>query len=215
MHPSRIRLGIAMLACAALLLGCADVPATGPTPPEFNAEFRFLHAATDLASVQVAVDGIQQGTLAFAGELAHKQFPAGSREVALSNGEKQFVAMSTNLRGTVVLLPAAAGAPREFFRLTERRLFDSPQRVLRVANFNPALEAQVTVTAGADTVLATRLAYKAVTNYINVAAGDYTMEVKAAGGNTVLATSALSISASHTSIILGDANATTIKSVTD
>lgn len=197
------------------LLSCADVPSTGPTPPDFRAEFRFVHAAPDLGNVQLAVDDVQQGALDYAGDLAHREYPAGSREVSLSSGERQFVAMSTNLRGTVVVLPALAGAPREFLRLSERRVFDAPQVGFRVANFFAPATVEVTVTAGADTVLATSLAYKGVSNYQVVPAGSYTVEAKSADSGTVLVTSPLSVSTSHTSMILGDANAAMIKNVVD
>ncbi len=214
MISPKTRVVMAMLVSAAML-SCAEVPSTGPTPPDFRAEFRFVHAAPELGSVQLAVDGVQQGALDYAGDLAHREYPAGSREVVLSSGDRQFVAMSTNLRGTVVFLPAAAGAPREFFRLSERRVFDAPQVALRVANFYAPATVDVTVTAGADTVLAASLAYKGVSNYRVVPAGSYSVEAKIAGSNTVLASSPLSVATSHTSMILGDASAATIKNVVD
>lgn len=214
MISPKARVVMAMLVSAAVL-SCADVPSTGPTPPDFRAEFRFVHAAPELGNVQLAVDGVQQGALDYAGDLAHREYPAGSREVALSSGDRQFVAMSTNLRGTVVLLPAAAGAPREFFRLSERRVFDAPQVAFRVANFYAPATVDVTVTAGADTVLAASLAYKGVSNYQVVPAASYTVEAKIAGSNTVLVSSPLSVSTSHTSMILGDASAALIKNVAD
>lgn len=214
MISPKARVVMAMLVSAAVL-SCADVPSTGPTPPDFRAEFRFVHAAPELGNVQLAVDGVQQGALDYAGDLAHREYPAGSREVALSSGDRQFVAMSTNLRGTVVLLPATAGAPREFFRLSERRVFDAPQVAFRVANFYAPATVDVTVTAGADTVLAASLAYKGVSNYQVVPAASYTVEAKIAGSNTVLVSSPLSVSTSHTSMILGDASAALIKNVAD
>lgn len=214
MISPKTRVVMAMLVSAAVL-SCADVPSTGPTPPDFRAEFRFVHAAPELGNVQLAVDGVQQGALDYAGDLAHREYPAGSREVALSSGDRQFVAMSTNLRGTVVLLPATAGAPREFFRLSERRVFDAPQVAFRVANFYAPATVDVTVTAGADTVLAASLAYKGVSNYQVVPAASYTVEAKIAGSNTVLVSSPLSVSTSHTSMILGDASAALIKNVAD
>lgn len=202
-------------ACAALLMSCADVPSTGPQPPEVRAEFRFVHAASDLGNVQVAVDGTAQGDLAFGASLGYKTFPAGSREVALSNGEKQFVAMSTDLRGTVALLPSIGGAAREFFRISERRIFDTPQTAVRVLNFNPNLNVEVRVIAGADTVTNASLAYKGDTGYRVVSARDYTIEVKEAGKNVVLASAPLSVSTSHTAMILSNAGTVNIVSLSD
>ncbi len=200
---------------AALLLSCADVPSTGPETPEVVSEFRFVHAAPELGSVQVTVDGVSQGDLTFSNSLAYKQFPAGSRQVALSNGETQFVAMSTDLRGTVALLPSVGGAAREFFRISERRIFDTPNLAVRVLNLNPNFSVDVRVIAGTDTVTNATLAYKGDTGYRVVAARNYTVEVKQAGSSTVLASSPLMVSTSHTAMILGDAAAVTVKSLSD
>lgn len=210
-----IKVIVSMCAFTALLMSCADVPATGPQPPEVRSEFRFVHAAPDLGNVQVAVDGATQGDLAFGTSLSYKSFPAGSREVALSNGEKQFVAMSTDLRGTVALLPSIGGAAREFFRISERRIFDTPRVAVRVLNFNPNLNLDVRVIAGADTVANASLAYKGDTGYRVVSARDYTIEVKEAGKNVVLASAPLSVSTSHTAMILGNAGAVNIVSLSD
>jgi len=200
---------------AALLLSCADVPSTGPDTPEVLSEFRFVHAAPELGSVQVMVDGASQGDLTFANSLAYKQFPAGSRQVGLSNGESQFVAMSTDLRGTVALLPSVGGAAREFLRISERRIFDTPQVAVRVLNLNPSVSVDVRVIAGTDTVTNATLAYKGDTGYRVVTARDYTVEVKQAGTNTVLTSAPLAVSTSHTALILGDANAVTVKGLSD
>ncbi len=213
MASTRTKLLMATLAAATLLLGCADVPSTGPTPPDLRSEFRFLNAAPELASVQVTVDGASQGTLAYAASTGYSNFPAGSRSVALSNGETQFVAMSTDLRGTVALLPAAPGSPREFFRLTDRRIFDTPGRALRVINFNPQRSVEVTITAGTDTVATASLAYKGSSGYRALAAGTYNVEVKE--GSTILATTSVNVTTTHTTAILGDANAMVLSDLTD
>ena len=200
---------------AALLLSCAEVPSTGPDTPEVLSEFRFVHAAPELGNVQVAVDGAAQGDLAFGNSLAYKQFPAGSREVALSNGEKQFVAMSTDLRGTVVLLPSVGGAPREFLRVSERRIFDTPNLAVRVLNLNPNVSVDVRVIAGADTVTNARLGYKGDTGYRAAEASTYSVEVKEAGKDVVLASASLPVSTSHTVLVLGNAGAVSVKALSD
>lgn len=199
---------------AALLLSCAEVPSTGPETPEVLAEFRFVHAAPELGNVQVAVDGAAQGDLAFGNSLAYKQFPAGSREVALSNGERQFVAMSTDLRGTVALLPSSGGT-REFLRVSERRIFDTPNLAVRVLNLSPNVSVDVRVLAGADTLTSTRLGYKGDTGYQAATARDYVIEVKEAGTNVLLATAPVTVSTSHTALIMGNAGAISVKSFSD
>ncbi len=205
MASTRTKMLTSSLAAVALLLGCADVPSTGPTPPDLRAEFRFVNAAPELGNVQVSVDGVARGSIDFAGNLNHQSYPAGSRSVALSNGETQFVAMPTNARGTVVLLPAAAGAPREFFNLAERRIFDAPRTALRVLNFNTTYAVVVRVKAGADTVSTTNLAYKGDSGYQNLAAGTYDIEVKNAADGAVLTTTSVNVTTSHTTMILGNA----------
>ncbi len=215
MASQAIKLILSACTSAVLLLSCADVPSTGPQPPEVLSEFRFVHAAPELGSVQLAVDGVSQGDLTYSNTLGYKSFPAGSREVSLSNGEKQFVAMSTDLRGTVAVLPSIGGAAREFFRISERRIFDTPGVAVRVLNFSPSYSVDVRVIAGADTVANARLAYKGDTGYRVVAARDYVIEVKEAGTDVVLASSPLTVSNSHTALILGAAGALTIKSLSD
>ncbi len=212
MSSKTMRLILSVCSVSALLLGCADVPTSGPETPAVLSEFRFVHAALELGSVQVAVDGAAQGDLVFGNSLGYKQFPAGSREVALSNGEKQFVAMSTDLRGTIALLPSAGGT-REFFRISERRIFDTPNLAVRVLNLNPNVSVDVRVIAGTDTVTSARLAYKGDTGYRVVTARDYTVEVKQ--GSTVLASAPLTVSTSHTVMVLGNAGAVSIKALAD
>lgn len=211
---SRVMKAFLSACTAAALLSCADVPSTGPGTPEVVSEFRFVHAAPELGSVSVSVDGAAQGDLVFSNSLAYKQFPAGSREVALSNGERQFVAMSTDLRGTIALLPSSGGT-REFFRISERRIFDTPNVAVRVLNLIPNLNVDVRVIAGADTVTNASLAYKGDTGYRIATARDYTIEVKQAGSNTVLATAPLTVSTSHTALILGNAGAVSVKGLAD
>ncbi|PJF33657.1 MAG: hypothetical protein CUN57_01570, partial [Phototrophicales bacterium] len=90
---------------SAWLVSCADVPSNGPTPPEFNAQFRFVNAAQDLGSVTLSVDGQSQGTIDYMGATDHITYPAGSRVAVLSSGDTLNVAMSTDQRATVVILP--------------------------------------------------------------------------------------------------------------
>ncbi len=200
---------------AALLWSCAEVPSTGPTTPDVLSEFRFVHAAPELGNVQVSVDGAAQGDLAFGNSLAYKQFPAGSREVVLSNGERQFVAMSTDLRGTVALLPSVGGAAREFLRVTERRIFDTPNLAVRVLNLSPGVSVDVRVIAGTDTLASESLGYKGDTGYKVATAGAYVIEVKEAGKDVVLASTPLTVSTSHTALIMGSAGAISVKALSD
>jgi hypothetical protein len=216
MASTRTKLLMASMVAATLLLGCADVPSTGPTPPDLRAEFRFVHAAPELGDVQVSVDGVAQGSLAFANGTAYNNYPAGSRAVALSNGESQFVAMATDLRGTVALLPAAAGAPREYFRLADRRIFDTPQTALRFVNFNPDRSVVVNVTSGTTEVASFNLGYKESSGYRTLNTGTYGIEVKqTADDTTALATTTVNVTTSHTTMILGTADSVVLSNLVD
>ncbi len=117
------------LMLAALLVGCADVPSTGPTPPEFKAEFRFVNAAADLDGSAVSVDGANIGTLAGPGSaLAYRSYNAGSRIVTIT-GDSIIVSMETDWRGSVFLMPEITigeKTTRQFVKVNERRIFDSP-----------------------------------------------------------------------------------------
>jgi hypothetical protein len=215
MASSRTKLLMASLAAVTLLLGCADVPSTGPTPPDLRAEFRFVHAASELEEVRVFVDGVDQGPLVFANGTAYSNFPAGSRAISLSNGESQFVSMNSNFRGTVFLLPAS-GAPRKFLGMTERRLFDPPRTALRVVNFDPNRSVVMNITSGADTVATVGLDYEESSGYLAVSAGTYTIEVKEAQTDTTaLATTSVNVSTSHTTMILSSDNAVVLSNLTD
>jgi len=198
---------LVMLAAVALLLNCADVPSTGPAPPDLRAQFRFIHAAKDLGAVEVKVDGVSQGSVSFQGSTSYKEFPAGSRNVTLSSGERVPFAMATNQRGTVVILPAASGAAHEFLGLSERRIFDSPQTAVRFVNLNSVYEVDVTMIAGTDTISATGLAFKEASSYKAAKRGTYAIRVTRVGGATVVASSTLDVSTSHTSTTLGDSTA--------
>ena len=215
MSIKQIAVMLMTVVAAAMLAGCADVPSTGPEVPDFKAEYRFVHAAGDLGSVEISVDGVAQGTVDFTGNLSYKEFPAGNREVALSSGENQPISMPTNQRGTIVVLPSIDGAAHELLRFNERRIFDAPPVGFRLINVNPQLTASLVVSAGADTVVNTTLGYKGVSGFHKVAAGSYALVVKNAEADTVMATSVLSVATSHTSLIMGNASTVVVTNLED
>jgi hypothetical protein len=189
----------AFLLLVALLSSCVDVPATGPTPPALKAEYRFIHAATDMGDVAVTVDGAAAGSLAFKGVLPHAEYTSGTKTVKLSNGETVLLSMSTDYRGTFLLLDKAAGE-RAFLKIQERRVFDSPQNkdslTVRVMNCSADVGAvDVTLEGTTGTASWTGLAYRAVGAYKKMPVGSYTMTVKAAGGTDALATTSVAVGA--------------------
>jgi len=115
---------------AALLVSCADVPSTGPALPEFNAEFRIVNAAADLAGGNVMVDGESVGTLSGAGTwIPHKTYDSGSREIVVA-GDTVLVSMETDWRGTIYMLPLVevdGEMIRSALPVKERRIFDSAE----------------------------------------------------------------------------------------
>lgn len=200
---------LSLIVTAAWLVGCADVPSTGPTPPNYVAQFRFIHAAGDLGNVGVSVDGAAIGTLAFQGVIPYAQFPAGARVATLSSGDTLRVGMQPERRGTVVLLQRI-GQTRDFLTLTERRVFDpvaTNQALVRIVNVaaEPGLDVQVI--AGADTAIAEGgMVLRDDTGYRQIAAGSYTISLIATGDvtNTVLASATLNAANKRqTSFIVG------------
>ncbi|MFQ5864271.1 MAG: DUF4397 domain-containing protein [bacterium] len=205
---------LTLLIAAVWLVNCADVPSSGPTPPEFNAQYRFINAAEDLGDVGVSVDGSSVGTAAYGGAIAHQTFPAGSRVVALNSGDSQTIAMDTDQRGSIVFLPLV-GDTRRFLRLSERRTFDSPTTptaMFRGVHASPdAGDIEITV-AGADTTITETGSYGDVSPYASVPAGDYTMTVTTAAGDTLVGTFSFS-NMRHTGILMGSSAAGTLSLV--
>ncbi len=201
-----------ILLLAAWLMSCADVPSTGPTPPALISQFRFLHAAGDLGSIGVAVDGSSIGSIAFEGALPYTEFPSGARVAVLSNGDTLRVAMESYKRGTVVILPKT-GPVREFMKLSERRVFDPVNTNLALVRIVHAAEApdlDVRI-AGPDTTITLRaLSYRSATEYLQIPAANYTIIVSAAGSTTALLTSTLSaVNKRQTSVLMGSTSANT------
>lgn len=200
--------------CLAWLMGCADVSSTGPTPPEFNSEYRFLNAAPDLGSVNIAFDlGPAVSGLDFATANSHQAYPSGNRLAVLSNSDSLRVAFTSDQRATVVILPMT-GTTREFVKLVERRLIDSATTTngrLRVVNTlvsgsaeGPAVDVTV---AGADTTVSVDgLAYRGDSGYLALPSGNYTVSAVASGDSTVIVSTSITLSnARSTSVLVGDA----------
>ncbi len=207
-----------ILLLAAGLMSCADVPSTGPQPPNLISQFRFVHAAGDLGNVGVAVDGAAIGSFAFKAALPHTEFPAGSRVVALSNGDTLRIAMESYSRGTVVILPKA-GPVREMIKLSERRVFDpvnTGEAWLRVVHAAEAPNLFVKI-AGPDTVRLSDTAFESATNYLQLPVGNYTISVATTADTTAILASATinAVNKRQTSVILGSANALELVNLTD
>lgn len=145
---------VAMVLGVAGFTGCVDVPSTGPTPPNMQADFRFVNGQADLGSVSIEIDGEAVGTIDFAENTTHRTFNAGSRNMVLSNGDTRAVAMPSERRGTYVLLALDAGV-RDMVRLDERQRFNPVavgeiQKTIHVPEdtVNAAFDSTVTVSGG-------------------------------------------------------------------
>lgn len=178
----------AFLLFIALLSGCVDIPSEGPTPPPLKAEYRFIHGATDMGEVGVTVDGKSLGNLAFKGVTPHTFFASGTKSVVLSNGETVLVSMSTDYRGTFVLLPQEGNPPaRTFVKLQERRMFDSATiddttgAVRPVNCSNDVQNFDIDVTGADGTITWANMPYRSTGTYARVTPGQYTISVKKAG----------------------------------
>jgi hypothetical protein len=199
-----------ILLLTAGLMSCADVPSTGPQPPNLIAQFRFVHAAGDLGNVGVAVDGAAVGSLAFKAALPYTEFPAGSRVAVLSSGDTLRIFMESYGRGTVVILPKT-GQLREFAKLSERRVFDpvnTGEALLRVVHAAEAPNLFVKI-VGPDTVRLSDTVFASETNYLRLRAGSYTISVAASTDTTTILASATlnAVNKRQTSVILGSAGA--------
>lgn len=214
MHVKTTLAGMLLLLAAIWLMGCADVPSTGPTPPNLISEFRFVHAAGDVGTVGIAVDGASVGNIAFKGIVPYSQYPSGSRLAVLSTGDSLLVAMESYKRGTVVILPKT-GPVREFIKLFERRVFDpvnTNNALLRIVHAAEAPEVFVKIVGATRTVRLNNAAYKSASSYLELPVGNYTVTVAAASDtNTVLTSTTLSAANKRqTSVILGSASAGTL-----
>ena len=199
-----------------LITSCVDVPTEGPTPPDFKAEFRFVHAALDAGDVAVSVDGQSAGNMSFAGVLSHKSYQAGSRVVNVG-GDVFNVAMSSEQRGTIVVLDKV-GEDRTFLKLVERRIFDPATtevgryRVVHAADADAVDAVAYDVEVVGDTsVVINGMTNRDVTGYASIPAGTYEVSVYAPDDTVAVLTSSISLgNKRQTSIIVGDADAGTL-----
>jgi hypothetical protein len=217
LKPTRALLSATLLLLAVWLMSCADVPSTGPTPPEMVSQFRFVHAAGDLGNVGVSVDGASVGNITYKGATTHTQFPAGSRVAVLSNSDTLRIGMESYSRGTFVLLPKA-GSVRDFIKLTERRIFDpstTGAALVRIVHAAAAPDLFVKISGDGGTIRLTGVAFRSDSGYLQMPAGSYTITVAAASDTvTALATTTLNAANKRqTSIILGDAGANALELV--
>jgi hypothetical protein len=199
----------ALLLIAALVSSCVDVPTEGPAPTPLKSEYRIIHGATDMGDVSLSVQGKAAGNLSFKGSLPHADYGAGTKELILSNGDYILVSMSTDYRGTFVLLNKE-GPDRTFLKLTERRVFDSATIVdtVSVGAVRPvhcsADAGAVDITIGDYTW--SGVSYRGIGAYQKMAPGDYTVTVKPAGGTDVVYQTTVAVGTErNTVIVLGSA----------
>lgn len=214
----------AILWCIAGLMGCTDVSSSGPTPPEFNSEFRFLNAASELGDVSITLDlGPNISNIGFGAASSHQTYPSGNRVATLSNGDTLRIAMTSDQRATVVILPMTSET-REFVKLVERRVFDPPTtstgrlRLVHagVAGSDAGASVDITV-AGPDTVSISALAFRGDSGYFSLTPGSYTISAVETGGDgTVIATTSVEVgNARATSALTGDMSSLSFSNLTD
>ena len=200
------------------LVGCTDVPSTAPDPIEVNSEYRFLNAAPDLNSVDLSFDlGPAVSGLAFQASNSHATYPSGARVGVASSGDTLRIAMTTDQRATVLILPLTESF-REFIKLIERRIFDPATtptariRVVHVAVDSAAVDTviagsalDVTITGTDTSITVSGLTYKGNSGYFSVPAGSYQLDVFAAGDtNAVMTTTITAATSRYTSVITGN-----------
>ncbi|MCA9733588.1 DUF4397 domain-containing protein [candidate division KSB1 bacterium] len=144
----------ALIVLVLSMTGCVDVPSTGPTPPNMQADFRFVNGQADLGAVSIEIDEQAIGSINFGEALAHQTYNAGSRTILLSNGDTRSIAMPSERRGTYVILALDAGV-RDMVRLDERQRFNPVavgeiQKTMHIPEdgSSPAMDSTVTVPGG-------------------------------------------------------------------
>jgi hypothetical protein len=226
-----------LLVITAFLVGCADVPSSGPTPPDPKSQMRFVNADPALANVTVTVDNASAGTIAFQAATPYGEYNAGSRKVALNPGtaaDTARIAFTTDRRSTVFILPQASGV-REYFKVNERFVYDpvgvASKAVVRLLNLVAipdtsiaADDVGVTValvgqTAGTDTVEVEGLLLKGSSGYRQLVPGNYQITVTAtiADNDSVLASGTISAAANkrYTSVMMGTATSRNLVNLVD
>jgi hypothetical protein len=208
----------AFLLILALVSGCVDVPTEGPTPTPLKSEYRFIHAATDMGDVSLTVQGKAAGSFNFKGSIAHADYGAGTKELVLSNGDALLVSLSTDFRGTFVVLNKE-GADRTYLKLTERRMFDSATivdtvsvgaiRPVNVAADKPSLD--ITIAGPGGSYTWSSVPYRGIGAYQKVTPGEYTVSVKLAGAADVWTSTTVTVGTErNTVLVLGSTAASTL-----
>jgi hypothetical protein len=225
---------IGLLLIAAFLYGCADVPSTGPTPPDPRSLARFVNADPGLGNVAVSVANPTGGTstvgsVAYQAGTSYGEFAAGSYKVTLNPGsaaDTGRVTFTTDRKATIFILPQSGGV-REYFKANERYLYNpagvANSALLRAINLVAFLDAEGNEVGadatflGPDTLVAEAGLQKDATPYVEMRPGNYTVTVYLAGTDSVLTTGALSVAANkrYTSVLMGTPTAPVIVNLTD
>jgi hypothetical protein len=214
---------VGIFVIAALVVSCADVPSTGPTIKDQRSLYRFINAASDLTSATLSVDGGSVGAVAYQGNSQYIDFPAGSRRVIATGGaapDTGQIAMDTDQKGTVVILPKrSTDKARLFLNVRERRVFDptgvDTAATVVVANTSPDMAIDVSL-VGANTYKVANVVFAEAASNLKsafVPAGDYTINVTQKDSTTVLATSTVSLSLKrrYTTVVMGTGGALAVK----
>lgn len=203
---------LVMLVSLTWLVGCIDVSSTGPTPPTLESEFRFYNAAEDAGNVSITFDlGSAISGLDFGDASSHQTFPSGNRLAVLNNGDSLRIAMTSEQRSTIVILPQT-GVVREFIKLIERRI-DQPGTTSNalIRGVHASSDAGLTTFTiqNADTTVTSLPGvFRDFTTYISLPTGSYEFAVVTASGVTLTSTVDLS-NIRQTVILIGnEANGT-------
>jgi len=219
-----IRAVIGIGVIAAFMAGCADVPSTGPTPPDPQSQMRFVNADPGLPNVTVSVDNAARGTLAYQAGSSYGEYPAGSRKVSLSPGtaaDTARIAFTTDRRSTIFILPQVSGA-RDFFKVNERFVYTAPgvatRALVRVINLSDVATGVGAGFLGPDTVgTSAALAFKGTTPYAEIEGGAYVLTLTAGGQTTPLITANINVAVNkrYTFAVVGTAAAAALVSLID
>lgn len=181
---------VAVMALGVLVIGCGGED--DPIISEQNARIRVIHASHDGPAVDVAVDGAKViSDLAFGKSSGFAEVAAGLRQITVTTGN------TTLIDKTVTLVP---GQDYSVYALNEAKALESvvsndsrapnaAKAKVRFVHASPDAPAvDIRLNSGDGPKVFSNIAFKKVTDYLEVDAGSYNFVVTAAGKTDAVVT---------------------------
>jgi hypothetical protein len=182
---------IGLSALLVTLVGCVEIPDTGPPIPDYQSEFRFIYLDPSLPTSSISLaEGsstafreLPPGTYGIAS--GYTTFPSGAKRMFIKSGgvpidpDTSVVSFAPDQRGGVVVVPRQTGVSR-FLVLGERYVFAAPGKndstlvrfVNGVAGGDTIDVRRIAGTAGVVSILADNLRFGRSSPLFSIAAGE-------------------------------------------